>query len=68
MHDFIYVGVRPDAKSRPIAFHEWCTRCGTLRSTRLADGDVIHLVAGVSSASKEEEQCVPVRDNPRARA
>lgn len=68
MHEFIYVGVRPDEQSRPIAFHEWCTKCGTLRSTRLADGDVVYLIAGTTSVTKGEDHCIAVIFVPSVRA
>lgn len=67
-HNFIFVGVRTDQKSRAIACHEWCSHCGTVRSTRFSDGDVVHLVVGTPDRVEDPDICPPRTKRPAVQA
>lgn len=58
-HDFVFIGVRTDSKSRPIAVHEWCKTCGCIRSTRFTDGDEVYLSPGPEVPKDVAEVCRP---------
>ena len=67
-HNFVFIGVRTDQKSRAIAFHEWCSHCGTVRSTRFSDGDVVHLVVGTPDRVEDPDRCPPRAARPTVQA
>lgn len=67
-HEFVFLGVRVDRESRPVAYHEWCIRCGVVRSTRMADGDIVFLVPGPLHEGRDVEHCVLAVSVPQATA